>query len=274
MSEALVAALIAADTAGVIAYVGQVRGGRYKVAAAGPGAPTRTLSERDATAWLAGARAGYPTHPGRPDRDGWQDPPGELDTIRGVLSTPSLPDQCRTQIRAAMESVGLTLTDMVARVEPAPVTRKAAREALTYGRTLSMDMASRLMAATGCEWHVEYRAPAPAGPGPGPRPPVASPVVAPPEPAGLSRVRVVMFCHEHRHVRWVNPSGVNQAIRPRAVFRLERPDRRVYDVAAADVVWWLAGVADQQEPGLAGELFAKRRPWDSNIDRPWDSNID
>ena len=242
VSSKVITALMAEDKAGRLRYIGPVDdSARYAIVVNGAG---REFPAAVMHAWLTGWRLAATTvH--RPVEV------APLDAVRAVLVAPSLADQCRTAILAAMETAGLDFTSLATATGR---TRNACRDALRYGNPgkLSVRMADAMMAATGHTWSV-----CPVGAAqPTDRPAEAAntPIgrAVAPEPVGVRRMRAAAIAHEHRLVTWVAPLEPNRARRP-ATFTFTRADVE-HPVPAAHVEAWLLGLADRLDPTCAALL--------------------
>jgi hypothetical protein len=172
-----------------------------------------------------------------------------------VLVNPSLGDQCRTAIKAAMVVEGLNATDLAARTGR---TRNAVRVALRWGDTakLSLKMAETMMRAAGGGWRVQYT-PYAGEPGHGELAPLSARTPtgvagAVPEPPGLTRMRVAALCHVAGVARLVTPTDPNDAYRAGSFVIAAGADAK--RVQADVVVPWLTGLADARDGRLAAAL--------------------
>lgn len=236
----LVRALTADDNAGAYRYHGQ--------AGDGSGYVVETTRHRRVypldgmQAWHDGYTIGRQlAEQPRPAGDADQ-----LADIRSVLVTPSLEDQCRMQIRYAMEQAGIGVVKLAERTGR---TRGAIAAALRFGRagSLSLKMADQMMAGLGRRWDVRS---VPAVDREGA--PVAPPAHAPPEPAGITRVRAVALAHERGLVELLAPLDATEAARARA-YRL-RAAGAEHTIRAPVVLPWLTGIADAADPATAADL--------------------
>lgn len=263
-TKRLVNALMAEHQAGRLRYYGRTRAGRYRIRTA---ASERSFDADGMWAYLEGRDIGQAAGPAAAPPPAVVD---ELAEIRRVLVNPSLADQCRTQIRAAMAAQGLNLSELSA---AAGRTRQAVRVALRWGAAekLSMRMAEMLMEATGCGWRVQM-VPADAAGAPGvgdlaaPGVTAAGVPAATPEPVGVTRMRAAAIAHEAGvarlagvKVRLGNQIGrVAAPLDPNTAYRAVAYEFAVGDqrhLVQADVVApWLTGLADGRE-SPAAELF-------------------
>lgn len=239
-AERLVNVLMREHHAGRLHYYGPDRAGRYRFETEGH---ARRLDPDSAWAWLRGRDVGAAAGPAAP-------PAGvdELAPIRRVLVHPTLGDQCRTAVLAAMEHAGIGITELADR---AGRTRHAVRAALKWGSTarLSMRMAEMMIDATGAGVRI-VATDEPGEPGVGDLgrvdvgPAGAGGLVEPalPEPAGIGRMRAVAVAHEAGICRLVSPLDPDAAYRAvRYVLDVGGVERRIH---AGVLVGWLTGVAD------------------------------
>jgi hypothetical protein len=207
-------------------------------------------------AWMRGRDLGGelgPVDPAAARRHPAEAP--ELTGMLCVLVNPTLGDQCRTAIKAAMAAEGLNATDLAARTGR---TRNAVRVALRWGDTakLSLKMAETMMRAAGGGWRVQY-APYDGEPGQGEPAPLAAAGAAGaagviPEPPGVTRMRAVSLCHLAGVAELVSPTEPNDAYRAGSfVIRAGVDAKRVQ---ADVVVPWLTGLADARDPRTAAAL--------------------
>lgn len=247
----LLSALAAQHRDGALHLIGVTRAGLYRVRGLHD-TPERVLTTDQARGWLAGYRMGL-SSADLPRRS----PAGRVpDEIRAVLVNPSLANACRVAIWAAMEYAGLTITDVAGR---AGRTRNAVADALRFGArsgALSMQMAEAVMTATGQAWDVRW-ARLGAGDQPGTTAParvrntttVIAPFgQAPPESAGVRRIRGLAIAHENGLIEWVEPTEPNAARRAVRHVVLRGPNRII--LRDRVTLPWLAGLGDATAPDL------------------------
>lgn len=242
-STRLVAALIAGERRGEYTYRGPAaRHTGYVVELAG--GRRRVYDTAGMWAWLRARKLGAAAGPAVPPAG----PRAELDAVRRLLVAPGLADQMRTQIRAAMEHVGMGVTALAA---ASGRNRGAIREALRWGAadTLSVRMAESMMAGTGCGWAIRYTRPESAV---AELRPAAAICDAPPEPAGVRRMRAAVIADEHGLAVWTSPLDPNKAHRAAAFeFEVAGVPRRV---PVGVVRAWLVGLADTRAATVADML--------------------
>lgn len=242
MARSLVDVLLAGHAAGRFTYLGTDDDGeRYRVKVRGG---ERTFTEQQARAWLDGLGVGEKSGSLLPDK-----PPGDdrsLAPIRSVLVNPSLADQIRIATWVAMEEQGVGVVEMARRIG---ATRKTVREGMRYGHPGHLAMRAALGRDPDADPEVAATSP---------NRRVAL-TVDRAEPAGLARVRIAAYSHEVGLVRLISPLDPNQAQLPRARFILGVVDER-YGVAAADLRFWLTGLAEVVDPKMADRLAALFMP--------------
>jgi hypothetical protein len=243
-STRLVRALVAGRDAGDYAYDGVTADGRsYAVTVNGR---QRIYPLPAMVAWHRGFIAGQQHQP----RSLVDVPAGDgLAPLIDLLTAPGLADQCRIAIRTAMDTAGLTVSQLA---DAAGVTRNTVSDALRFGAadTLSLATAEKMMAGLGGAWHVSYVDPAgPAGP---PAPDLAAPTRA--EPVALRRLRALALTDARGLVRWVDDMDPTRAVR---AFRLHvrlPGDTQPVQIKATELPALLIGVADAADPATAVDV--------------------
>lgn len=248
-STRLMKALRVAADAGLVEFIG---GSGYMVRVVGQvsgyASVVRSGSTEEMFSWLNGFRRGRML----PGPDGWWSAGGvqaaadrlvaardEVAEMRGLLVRPSLADQLRIHILAAIEGQGLTFVQVAERIDRDP---QSVRNALLLGKGLPRRRHSRgdifdLMLDALQRPAVLERDP------PVPGVDVVAALRGPRiEPAGLTRMRALVIAVERRLVDGVSPAGLQKARRART-FQVR--------VAGHDVrrpretlLHWLRGVAD------------------------------
>lgn len=230
-SNRLISRLMAEHRTGRLVYGGVDIDGRYEVAVGGR---DRRYDTAGMWAYLRGRAVGEDA--GQPTAIA----PGGLAAFRPALDdNADLPDQMRTQLRAAMAAADIGPDALAARIGR---NRRAVRDALRWGPgTLMLRMAQEMIAGCGCRW-VVYAVPD----GEVARPVVLQQVglaeVVVPEAPGVARMRLLDRAYAAGLVEAVAPDEPNEAYRARVVQVVAGGS--AHRVRAAVLPAWLTGLAD------------------------------
>lgn len=246
LSTQLINSLAAGADRGEFEFVG---GSTYQVRIEGQ---PRSGSSTQMWAWLAGLERGRlltERMDGSLRVDGWWSTGGteaanaravkaraDVAEYRKILVDPSLVDQLRIGVLAAMETNGINFKELAARIGRTP---QSVRDALSFSmqhpRVGTLMLFDEMIRGCGHRFDVSVSLPAStrsikalAGP--------------PDEPSGLTRMRALMVAVDARLIDGVSPSSVNRARKARE-FVVEQAGATMTRPRQT-LLHWLLGVAD------------------------------